>query len=217
MKSIVANYNPQAHRSTIDFEGFPVTIAFYSSDFIRVFGIPTSRKVVAKPTMKITTKEKESIVYHICKLDIMPQEKETIWNTGRQGLRKQMLGNANWKCIMDLIKCKLIGANQASDIATWMVEYMFGLSTGKIYNWSLYLSDWIREFLACKHKAFYMTQHLIALFLDVVCNQVPKNKLGKWQPAKDYDKSWPSMFKWAHLDTQSTNEEEGRLAKRKRK
>lgn len=97
-----------------------------------------------------------------------------------------------------------------------MVEYMFGLSGEKVYNWALYLSKRIREFLECKHKAFYMTQQLIALFLDVVYNQVLEGKLGKLQPTKDYDSSWPTIFRWMTLDVGSTIKEL-KMVKRKRK
>lgn len=85
-----------------------------------------------------------------------------------------------WKCLLDLIKSRLTGASQASDIVVWMVGLMIGLHTGKVYNWAMRLLECIWEFMCLKHKAFYMTPHTIGQLLDSIFNQVPLDNWGKF-------------------------------------
>lgn len=110
-----------------------VTISFEPVDFHRVFRIPCLGATESTLTGKIMPKQKEASLQRICRTDLTQQEKDTIWQVGNQGLCKNMLANIEWKCLMDLIKCKLMGASRASNIAIWMVDYMIGFSLGKAF------------------------------------------------------------------------------------
>lgn len=74
-----------------------------------------------------------------------------------------------------------MGARIALDIVVWMTEYMIRLGKVQIYNWAELFLLRIQGFIfLLKHKGFYISQLVIALFLDLVYTQAPSLSTDKF-------------------------------------
>ena len=105
----------------------------------------------------------------ICRDDLTEKEWESILSKNNSmGLKKASIVNAKWRCIVDLVKRKITGGSQTSNIAIWMLPYVNGLIMGSIYNWAQLLFERMKEFVELRHTTFYMPHHVIAIFLEAL-------------------------------------------------
>lgn len=105
--------------------------------------------------------------------DLTPKEFESVVKgTKSQGLRRDVIKEGHWRCIMDVIKSRLTGASRASDTLP-QITFMNGIMNGIVYDWATVLADRMEEFMTLEHQTFYMPHHAISLFLEASLHQIP--------------------------------------------
>lgn len=179
-----------------------MVISYEPKAFTKVFGIPSKGDSAKKPSSRMLNSEKKRLLEEICGDNLKEEQWDSIWqNSNRRGLKKLYITSTEWRCVMDILKSKLTAISKASDIAIWMLQLMYGLNNGKVYNWGRVLSNRVKEFMLLKHKTLYIPHHVIALFLEALRTQVAPEHRGNFLATSRVEPYKPAMYYWLHLDT----------------
>ena len=117
----------------------------------------------------------------------------------KRGLRKSDIREGHWKCLMDVVKRRLIGSIKASDISFPLVSMMNAIMNGKVYDWASLLATRMEEFMTLQHKTFYMPHYAIRLFLEATARTIPHEQL-EIKPSSAVPGE-PPVMQWRHLDS----------------
>lgn len=181
-----------------------MTVSFKPKDFTRAFGIPGpgGRKVEIK-NHKLSQERKEYWIQLVGR-DLTPEDMESMVKGSKcRGLRRDLIWEGHWRCIIDVIKSKLTGATRASNIALPHIVFMNGTMNDMVYDWATVLANRMEEFMTLQHCTFFMPHHAIGLFLDAAVNQIPMDDF-EAPPWRKLAQGEPPIFYWRHLDTSGT-------------
>ena len=132
--------------------------------------------------------------------DMFEAEQEALAETSKgRGLKKTNIQEGHWRCLMDVVKSRLMQSSRVSDVSFPQVSMMNGIMNGKVYNWAPVLAERMHEFMMLQHKTFYMSHYTIGLFLDATAWTIPVDRL-EAKPAL-LALGEPPIMQWKHLDT----------------
>lgn len=94
-----------------------------------------------------------------------------------RGLQKFDIREGHWKCLMDVVKSRLIGSSRAFDISFPLVSMINEIINGKVYDWASLLAMCMDEFMTLQHKTFYMSHYAIRLFLEATTRTISHEQL----------------------------------------
>ena len=89
---------------------------------------------------------------------LLQTEQEALSDTSKgRGLKKSNIQEGHWRCLMDIVKSRLIGSSHASNISFPHVAMMNGILHGRIYDWAALLAERMLEFMTLQHDILYAT------------------------------------------------------------
>lgn len=93
-------------------------MSFASTKFTRVFGIPGVQGKKVDKAQKISPDLKDKLLKLMCRDDLTQTELDSLERASKgRGLRKSFLREGIWRCLVDVLKSRLMGASRASDMA----------------------------------------------------------------------------------------------------
>lgn len=135
--AMIGTYDRHLHQSVFDYQHQRITISFTTSEFRRVFGILGVKGKKIDTLLKITPDVRATLLQLLLRDNLTQAEKDSLKSVGKGGgVKKSFLAKGVWRCLLFVVKSRLIGSSRASDIAIAQIVLVNGLRNEVVYDWA---------------------------------------------------------------------------------